>query len=92
MKRGVMRSDEGTAPLSGMILIMENGERKRYSWPNMTGLYVIANRATGQLFVMQEELFDSMLVQMLLGDPTRFSGEFELVVDRAPWARAYRVK
>mgnify|MGYP006291154353 CR=1 FL=1 len=92
MKRGVMRSDDGTAPLSGMILIMENGERKRYSWPNMTGIYVIANRATGQLFVMQEKLFNSMLVQMLLGDPTRFSEEFEMVVDRAPWARAYRVR
>lgn len=92
LKRGLIRAQEKTAALSGMIMIMGNGQRRQFSWPNGTGLYVIAHRGTGQMYIMDDNIYNSMLVQMLLGDPTRFGEHFELVVDRSPWARAYRVK
>jgi dolichyl-diphosphooligosaccharide--protein glycosyltransferase len=42
--------------------------------------------------MMDKVIFESMMVRMLLGDPGEFAGHFELVADRSPWARAYRVR
>jgi dolichyl-diphosphooligosaccharide--protein glycosyltransferase len=41
---------------------------------------------------MDDTVYDSMMVRMLLGDPGAFGEWFELVEDRFPWNRVYRVK
>ena len=37
-------------------------------------------------------VYDSMMVQMLIGDPQGFAEYFELISDNPPWTRVYRVK
>lgn len=92
LQRGLMLLDGRVYSLSGMILVMEDGSARRHAWPGGGEAYCVASRMTGQIYVMDATIFESMMVRMLLDDPAEFGEHFELVVDRSPWARAYRVK
>jgi dolichyl-diphosphooligosaccharide--protein glycosyltransferase len=92
LERGLMLSGDRVYSLSGMILVMDDGSTRRYAWAGGAEAYCVANRMTGQIYVMDATIFESMMVRMLLDDPAEFQEHFELVVDRSPWARAYRVK
>jgi len=37
-------------------------------------------------------MYRSMMVQMLIRPPQDFADDFTLVVEKYPWARAYKVK
>jgi dolichyl-diphosphooligosaccharide--protein glycosyltransferase len=52
----------------------------------------VLNELSREIYVMDDLVYRSMLIQMLIGDPERFSDHFELVEDRFPWNRAYRAK
>jgi dolichyl-diphosphooligosaccharide--protein glycosyltransferase len=41
---------------------------------------------------MDDTIYRSMMVQMLIRDPAMFEDDFELIADEYPWNRAYRAK
>jgi dolichyl-diphosphooligosaccharide--protein glycosyltransferase len=53
---------------------------------------VLINQAARQVFLMDQKMYRSMMVQMLIAPPEDFAEDFTLVVDRYPWVRAYKVK
>jgi hypothetical protein len=40
---------------------------------------------------MDGNMYQSMMIQMLISPPEHFTPYFQLVVDHYPWARAYMV-
>jgi dolichyl-diphosphooligosaccharide--protein glycosyltransferase len=92
LARGLLKMDGQILKVSELKIITENGMLKHHSWQHSDGVYCLANRLTRQIFMMDRKMYNSMMVRMLIGDPRQFSEHFELVVDRAPWARAYRVR
>ncbi len=60
-------------------------------WSNPTGLNVVMNRLSNEVFVMDDVIYDSMMVQMLVKDPKEFTPYFQLVVENSPWGRIYRL-
>jgi dolichyl-diphosphooligosaccharide--protein glycosyltransferase len=53
---------------------------------------VLINQAARQVYLMDAKMYRSMMVQMLIAPPETFAEDFELVVDKYPWVRAYKVK
>ena len=97
--RGELRMDSaaGTLVVGGkstlldsMDVVDESGT-KHFEWPNGTGMHVVVNQMSRQVFLMDAKIYRSMMVQMLLRPALDFAEEFTLVVDNSPWARAYKV-
>jgi hypothetical protein len=80
-----------TLKLDGYLLVSQES-RNATSWDNDSGWHGLYNDATRQFLIMDETVFRSMLVRMLLEDPHEFAEDFELVVDNYPWARVYQVR
>jgi hypothetical protein len=78
------------AALSEIVLIDKESRIHRNSWLRFGAPACVANAHTGELYLMDERMLDSMMVSMLLGDPAQFKPYFTLVVDKAPYARIYR--
>jgi len=76
--------------LDSMDVVDESGTR-HFEWPNGTGMHVVVNQMSRQVFLMDAKMYRSMMVQMLLRPALDFAEEFTLVVDNSPWARAYKV-
>ena len=72
--------------------VIDDSPHKRFEWPNGTGMHVILNQTTRQIFLMDSKMYRSMMVQMLIADPKSFEPYFELVDDKFPWTRVYRAK
>ena len=72
--------------------VIENGETRHFDWPNGSGMHVLINQQSRQVFLMDAKMYRSMMVQMLIRPPQDFAEDFTLVVDKFPWARAYKVK
>jgi len=97
--RGEVRMDSaaGTLEVGGkstlldsMDVVDESGT-KHFEWSNGTGMHVVVNQMSRQVFLMDAKMYRSMMVQMLLRPALDFAEEFTLVVDNSPWARAYKV-
>jgi dolichyl-diphosphooligosaccharide--protein glycosyltransferase len=97
--RGEVRMDSaaGTLVVGGkstlldsMDVVDESGTR-HFEWSNGTGMHVVVNQMSRQVFLMDAKMYRSMMVQMLLRPALDFAEEFTLVVDNSPWARAYKV-
>ncbi|WP_152555253.1 STT3 domain-containing protein [Desulfonatronum thiodismutans] len=78
-------------PLDGFLHIEGKSSREQL-WENDSGRFAVYNDSLKQLLLMDRILYKSMLVRMLLADPGEFAKYFELIVDRFPWARVYRVR
>lgn len=61
-------------------------------WNASSGLNAIVHEAAGSIHVADTRAFGSMMVQLLIGDPAAAAPYLELVVDRYPWVRVYRVR
>jgi dolichyl-diphosphooligosaccharide--protein glycosyltransferase len=72
--------------------VVEEKGTKRFEWPNGSGSHVLINQGARQVFLMDDKMYRSMMVQMLIAPPELFAEDFTLVVDRFPWVRAYKVK
>jgi dolichyl-diphosphooligosaccharide--protein glycosyltransferase len=71
--------------------IIDDGDTARHmSWQNGSGLHLILNQRSNQVFLMNPKIYNSMMIQMLIGDPQDFAPHFELVEDNYPWVRAYK--
>ena len=66
-------------------------ERKHFEWNNKTKWYGIINELNSFVILMDERLYNSLMVQMLIGNPDKFNPYFELITDSFPWARVYRL-
>jgi dolichyl-diphosphooligosaccharide--protein glycosyltransferase len=91
MKQGTIQAGGRQIPLDGLILVRRKTSRKM-TWPNGSNIYGVLNELSQEMYLMDGTIYHSMMVQMLLGKPERFEEHFELVVDRYPWNRAYRVR
>jgi dolichyl-diphosphooligosaccharide--protein glycosyltransferase len=91
-QKGSLRTPQGQAALSEMTVIDEQGRIGAMLWARTGGVYVVMNRITNEVFVMERSIYESMMVRMLLGDPKDFEPYFELVAENAPWCRVYRVR
>jgi dolichyl-diphosphooligosaccharide--protein glycosyltransferase len=98
--QGEIRIDSvsGTLTLNGRLIALdsmdvleENGSR-RFAWPNGSGSHLLINQLSRQVFLTDTRMYRSMMVQMLIADPSSFEPYFELVDDRYPWARVYKAK
>jgi hypothetical protein len=54
------------------------------------GVFGMFEAKPGNHIQMDNHTFGSMMVRMLFDDPEEFMPDFEIVVDRKPWARVYR--
>jgi dolichyl-diphosphooligosaccharide--protein glycosyltransferase len=78
-------------PLDSLDVVEDKGTR-HFEWQNGSGSHVLINQAARQVFLMDQKMYRSMMVQMLIAPPEDFAEDFTLVVDRYPWVRAYKVK
>jgi dolichyl-diphosphooligosaccharide--protein glycosyltransferase len=90
-RRGTVKLRTREIPLEELTLIQQGNIRTK-SWPNGSNVYAVLNQVAGELYLMDGKIYNSMMVRMLLQDPSQFSDHFELVMDRAPWVRVYRAK
>ncbi len=91
-QQGILKTPQGQAPLTEMTVVDATGKSHTMFWARLGGVYVVMNRMTNEVFVMDRSVYESMMVQMLLGDPKEFDPYFELVVDNTPWCRVYRAR
>jgi len=98
--RGEVRVDsaKGALDVNGKLQsldsmdVIDSTQNRRFEWPNGTGMHVILNQMSKQVFLMDSKMYKSMMVQMLIGDTKYFEPHFELVDDKFPWTRVYRAK
>ncbi|WP_027370862.1 STT3 domain-containing protein [Desulfovermiculus halophilus] len=91
LDKGHMELEGGTLELNGLDVV-DHEDPKHFTWDSDTGIYGLLNRITSELYLMDEKIYNSMMVQMLIRNPSRFKANFELTVDNYPWNRAYRAK
>jgi undecaprenyl-diphosphooligosaccharide---protein glycotransferase len=91
MQKGILYEDEKPFKVSAADLLSEHG-RKHYAWPeNKNGVFVIRNAIIDVMYLMDESVYNSLMVQMLIREPETFEPYFKLVIDRFPFIRAYRL-
>jgi len=90
METGIMKVKDRTYPLSSKDVITDD-QRKHFTWPQKNGRHAVVRPADGVTFLMDDTAYQTMMVQMLIAEPQNFEPYFELIVDRFPYARIYRV-
>ncbi|NLW81196.1 MAG: hypothetical protein GXY42_05925 [Desulfovibrionales bacterium] len=88
---GAMIVNGKNVPVDSLDVVEEAGT-KHFAWPTGSGMHVLINQLSRQVFLMDEGMYRSMMVQMLIAPPEKFAEDFTLVVDRFPWVRAYKVR
>lgn len=73
------------------VLSQAGNRRLEYPW-NRGGMHVLNNQVDKSIAIMDEGIYRSMMVQMLIGEPKTFARYFELVLDRSPAVRIFRLK
>ncbi len=92
LETGVLLPADGEPiTLDGFLQVDEQGARELH-WDNDSDRFAVYNDYLKQLLLMDRALYHSMLVRLLLADPAEVAEHFELVLDRFPWARVYRVR
>ncbi|ACV67587.1 Oligosaccharyl transferase STT3 subunit [Desulfohalobium retbaense DSM 5692] len=90
LQQGVLQTTDRQVPLVSLDVIDESGRNHR-SWPNSGNIHAVLNQLSRELYIMDDTVYNSLLVQMLIGESDQFAPHFELVQDRFPWTRVYRV-
>ncbi len=88
---GMLHTADAVVPLAS-IDIVAAGEHFQREWRNPAGAHAVINNDRGEGILMDSDLHGMLAVQMLLGEPVRFSDQFELITDRFPEARIYRLR
>lgn len=76
--------------IQNLDVVGGQGDR-HYFWAGNSDMHCVLNEYNKEMFLMNGTIYHSLLVQMLIKDPSRFKPYFTLVEDRFPWARAYQV-
>jgi dolichyl-diphosphooligosaccharide--protein glycosyltransferase len=91
LQEGMLQLPRKDVPLLKMDVIGKDG-RRHMDFQNSRGVYAILNRLSRELYIMDGTIYNSLMVQMLIGDPADYSEHFELMTGHFPWTRVYRVK
>ncbi len=91
MQNGQMKVRNKTYHLSTRDTIAGN-KKTQFTWPRKNGWHAVL-RATDKraIFLMDDAAYNMMMVQMLLTKPQNFLPYFDLIVDRFPFVRIYRI-
>ncbi|WP_376695220.1 STT3 domain-containing protein [Wenzhouxiangella sp. EGI_FJ10305] len=89
---GLLETADGPVALRSMHILDASGSSYRNHWDRADGAHAIINNEAGEGVVMDADLFGTLAVQLLVGDPAELAPHFKLVVDAAPAARIYRVR
>jgi len=65
---------------------------KHFTWKNPSKWHAIVNEPLLMLILMDESIYKSLMIRMLIGDPQQLEPYFELIKDASPLARSYRLK
>lgn len=79
-------------PLVELDVFTSSGKVLHRQWPRGRGLAAALNLANAELVLFDRATRQSMLARLLLDAPESLPDEFELVVDRTPWVRIYKVR
>jgi len=91
--QGVIQTREGKAGLVEMDIVRRSGRVEHLFWPRLgSDVRCVANELTGEVYLLDGTVYDSMMVRLLLGNPADYAEHFELVIDNGPWCRAYRLR
>ncbi|NWH05251.1 STT3 domain-containing protein [Desulfobacter latus] len=90
MRKGVMTVKNKTYHLSSKDMISAQ-KKAHFTWPRKKGWHAVLQKDDGITFLMDDTAYHTMMVQMLLNNPKKFSPYFDLVVDRFPSVRIYRI-
>ena len=91
LDKGRLQLPKGSVELAGLD-VLDDSPPRHFDWQNGSGVYAVLNQLSQELYLMDETIYRSMMIQMLVGDPQRFDQDFKLVVDNYPWNKAYRVR
>lgn len=91
LNQGTLNIKGKRLPILKILLIGEKGTRE-LSWNRPKGLYLIFNSFLNNIKAMDSTIYNSLMVQMLLKNPKLFEPYFELVIDKSPWVRIYKVR
>lgn len=89
-KAGLLMNAGRTFPLEELQFL--GPPPRLLTWGSGSGLFAIVNEAANSIHLADRRAYRSMMVQLLLGDPTAVAPYLELVVDRYPWVRVYRAR
>ena len=78
-------------PLESLDIIDQKG-RQHASWSHSSKIHAILNKLSNEIYLMDSFIYNSVMVQMLIGNTEKYDDHFELVLDKYPWNRVYRVK
>ncbi len=90
MPHGTMKLKTRTYPLKSRTIIA-GSQKKRFAWPQENGRHAVSIKGGDVTFLMDDAAYRTMMVQMLLTPPEDFLPYFDLVIDRFPLVRIYRV-
>jgi len=91
MQKGLLFENYNPLVISTADFISEHGT-KHLTWPeNKKGIFIVRNETTGSTYSMDESIYNSLMVQMLIREPKAFDPYFKLVIDHLPFVRVYRL-
>ena len=91
LQEGILEVNERRIPVANLELLSQAGI-KHFEWPqNKTDWSVLANTENNMALVVDGRLYYSLMVQMLIADPEKLRPYFDLVIDRSPFVRIFRV-
>lgn len=84
---------EGVLPVAS-IIVMEGKARRVANYPLNQGPHLVVHAAAQKYYLLDDQIFNSMMVQLLLEDPEkpRFAEYFTLVYDAFPDVRIFEVR
>jgi dolichyl-diphosphooligosaccharide--protein glycosyltransferase len=91
LKQGQIHQGQYHIPLDQMAIVTRQ-KTEKHSWHNDSGIFAVFNQLSNELYLMNKNIYESLMIQMLISEPSTFNKYFELVVDHYPWSRAYQVK
>jgi dolichyl-diphosphooligosaccharide--protein glycosyltransferase len=89
-KAGLLMNSGRTFALERLFFV--GPPPRQMAWNAGSGLNAIVNEAANSIHIADNRAFGSMMVQLLIGDPAAAAPYLELVEDRYPWVRVYRVR
>ena len=93
--RGVMRFRNGSTPIpvSSVDMLTKQGNRRAIFPMNPGAPHLIINEVARQVFLQDDQAYNSMAVRLLIDNPGRpdLAGYFKLVHDGFPLVRIYEV-
>jgi len=92
LDNGVLELEQGVFPLAGIIIRNAAGKGAVRHWPRPGGLEAALNLGNQELIVMDGPSRGCAAARLLLDEPPGPDEPLELVLDRSPWVRVYRLR